>query len=97
MSGEARAFQLGNMVIEVVTTDSGKKLVARPGKLVHRQPYRRKGAAWVFSYVERPKGRATDIRKVTKRAGRGSLRALLRHGGVRQNLVERSLGTWRQD
>jgi hypothetical protein len=87
-------FERGMAVIQVIAEDKGRKMVTRPGTVVHTKKWTRNGKSVTFVYVEVPPGRAVRLERLTSRIGAEGVRRLKRGGIVTPELAAKLLKAW---
>jgi hypothetical protein len=81
-------YRRGDVVVQVMDEDRGKRLVTRPANVYHTYSRPTKKGRSTFVYLEFPAGRRRRLGAVTRALGRGSKRRLLGGGLVSRTFAE---------
>src|SRR5262249_44278868 len=90
-------FAEHQQVLQVTREPDGRRMVTRPGTVVHLEPWPRRGRRRVtFVYLERPKGRRVLLQQLRARIGAKGVRRLGRGGEASRAWKDLFLRAWPQ-
>jgi hypothetical protein len=93
LPGQCR-YHKGDLVMQVLEESTGRKMVTRPGKVVHIEEWRSGTKIYTFVYLELRRSRRMALERLAKKLGPGMEKRLLRRGQVSRELNEQLLTAW---
>lgn len=92
--GESPSFRPGDIVVQVVKEEDGRRMVSPPGTVLHIEKWKRRRDSRVFVYLEVPVRRRVQLDRLAGRVGTVVKKRLMRGGKVSPELSERLLEAW---
>jgi PLD-like domain len=87
-------FRPGDVVVQVIDEGDGTRMVSPPGNVIHVKPWSRGGKRCTFVYLELPRWRRVEVKRLAKRIGYGAQKRLRRGGRVGADFAERLLAAF---
>ena len=87
-------FRPGDVVLQVLKQDDGRRMASPPGTVLHIEKWKRSGSQRVFVYIEVPVKRRVQIERLARRMGPGALKRLKRGGEASAEFSTRLLDAW---
>ena len=92
--GKNPSFRPGDIVVQVVKEEDGRRMVSPPGTVLHIEKWNRRRDSRVFVYLEVPVRRRVQLDRLAGRVGTVGKKRLMRGGKVSPELSERLLEAW---
>ncbi len=92
--GKSPSFRPGDIVVQVVKEEDGRRMVSPPGTVLHIEKWKRRRDSRVFVYLEVPVRRRVQLDRLAGRVGAVGKKRLMRGGRVSSELSERLLEAW---
>jgi hypothetical protein len=87
-------YKRGDLLLMVTDEGNGRLLISPPGRVVHRQVWRRGARKCTFLYLELRNHRRISLGRLAKQLGYGWKKRLQSNGPLKQDLSARLLATW---